>query len=139
MGTHQQLRAHPLPLIVAFCLLACIAIAHVTLGVPIRASDSVVTVLATDVGLWTQPDTLASMVSVNFTINGNPVQSIVYVSGEVPVLEADVPGMDGTTRWTRVSYSGYIGPDNGGVSFAVTGYLRNDLISVPHPPGMSAP
>ena len=48
--------------------------------------------------------------TVSFTINGNPIQTIVYVTGEVPVLETDVRGVDGKTRWTRVRYSGHAGP-----------------------------
>ncbi len=66
------------------------------------------------------------------------IQTSVYVSGEVPVLEANIRGADGTTRWTRVTYSGHAGPLDTGTSFTVTGYLRNDLISAPHAPGAPA-
>lgn len=104
----------------------------------IPASGLVVTVLATDVPLWRGPDTLSGNISVSFTLNGNPVQTVVYVSGEVPVLEANVPGVDGKTRWTRVRYSGHVGPLENGISFTVTGYLRNDLISAPHAPAAPA-
>jgi hypothetical protein len=103
-------------------------------GTPRSTGGTFVTVLATDVALWERPDTLASKVSVSFTINGKPTQTIVYVSGDVPVLEADVIGADGKTRWTRVSVSGHAGPQESSVAFTVTGYLRNDLISAPHPP-----
>lgn len=98
----------------------------------------VVTVLATDVALWNRPDNLSGNVTVSFTINGNPVQTAVYVTGDLPILEANIPGQDGTTRWTRVRYSGHAGPQDTGTSFDVTGYVRNDLVSAPHPPGAPA-
>jgi len=97
-----------------------------------------VTVLATDVGLWQGPDTFSGNVAVTFTVNGNTIQTVVYVTGEVPVLEANVIGTDGKTQWTRVQYSGHAGPLETGTSFTVTGYLRNDLISAPHAPGAPA-
>ena len=102
------------------------------------ASGLVVTVLATDVALWQAPDTRSGNVTVSFSLNGATIETSVYVSGEVPVLEAEVVGADGTTRWTRVQYSGYAGPLVGGTSFTVTGYLRNDLVSAPHTPGAPA-
>jgi hypothetical protein len=102
------------------------------------ANGLVVTVLATDVGLWQGPDTQSGNVHVSFAINGNTIQTIVYVSGEVPVLEANILGTDGKTRWTPLQYSGYAGPLDGGTSFTVTGYLRNDFISAPHAPGAPA-
>ncbi len=104
-----------------------------TASVP--TSGLVVTVLATDVALWQAPDTLSGNVTVAFTFNGNRIQTSVYVSGEVPVLETNVVGVDGATRWTHVLYSGHVGPLENGTSFTVTGYLRNDLISAPHASG----
>jgi hypothetical protein len=103
--------------------------------VPAPTGGLVVTVLATDVALWQTPDMRSSHVSVSFTINGNPAQTSVYVSGDLPVLETNIAGADGTSRWTRVAYSGRVGPTEGGTAFTVTGYLRNDLISAPHAPG----
>lgn len=107
-----------------------------TASVPM--SGLVVTILATDVALWQAPDTRSGHVAVSFTINGNPIQTSVFVSGEVPVLETNIVGADGSSRWTRVMYSGYAGPLVGGTSFSVMGYLRNDLISTPHAPGAPA-
>ncbi|MGI8857263.1 MAG: hypothetical protein ACR2JW_16080 [Thermomicrobiales bacterium] len=103
-----------------------------TVSVPV--SGLVVTVLATDVALWRAPDTLSGNVTVSFMFNGNPIETSVYVSGELPVLETNIVGVDGTTRWTRVLYSGHVGPLESGTSFVVMGYLRNDLISAPHAP-----
>ena len=97
------------------------------------ASGLVITVLATDVALKEAPDDRASSVSASFTINGNVITTMVYVSGELPVLETNVIGANGV-RWTRVRYHGHLGPLAGGVDVDTTGYLRNDLISAPHAP-----
>lgn len=102
------------------------------------AGGLVVTVFATDVALWNRPDNLSGNVAVSFTINGNPVQTAIYVSGELPVLDANILGTDGKTRWTHVRYSGHAGPQDTGTSFDVTGYVRNDLVSAPHAPGAPA-
>lgn len=161
-GPHRLARRRPLAWIAPLCILACTLIACTTTaptgtsradaptatalsGTPSTAplastpaNGLVVTVLATDVGLWQGPDTHSGNVSVAFTVNGNTIQTVVYVSGEVPVLGANVIGVDGKTRWTRVQYSGHTGPLVGGTSFTVTGYLRNDLVSAPHAPGAPA-
>lgn len=102
------------------------------------ASGLVVTVLATDVALKEAPDDRASSVSASFTINGNVINTMVYVSGELPVLETNVIGVNGGTRWTRVHYRDHLGPLPGGVDVDTTGYVRNDLVSAPHAPGAPA-
>jgi hypothetical protein len=97
--------------------------------------DLVVTVLATDVTLKEEPDNQSSSVNATFTINGKVVSTMIYVSGELPVLDANVIGVDGVTRWTHVRYRGHLGPLDGGTELDVTGYVRNDLVSAPHRPG----
>ncbi len=44
-----------------------------TPALPTPVAGLVVTVLATDVGLWRQPDTRGGNVTVSFTVNGNPI------------------------------------------------------------------
>jgi hypothetical protein len=83
------------------------------------------------------PDDHASSVSATFTIGGNTINTMVYVSGELPVLETNVIGANGV-RWTRVHYREHIGPLNGGVDVDSDGYVRNDLVSAPHAPGAPA-
>ena len=97
--------------------------------------ELVVTVLATDVTLKEGPDNRSSSVNATFTINGKVVSTMIYVSGELPVLDANVIGVDGVTRWTRVRYRGHLGPLDGGTDLDVTGYVRNDLVREPHRPG----
>ena len=97
--------------------------------------ELVVTVLATDVALKEGPDNRSSSMNATFTINGKVVSTMIYVSGELPVLEANVTGVDGVTRWTHVRYRGHLGPLDGGTDVDVTGYVRNDLVSAPHRPG----
>jgi hypothetical protein len=97
--------------------------------------DLVVTVLATDVALKQEPDNRSSSVNATFTMNGKPVSTMIYVSGELPVVDANVIGVDGVTRWTHVRYRGHLGPLDGGTDVDVTGYVRNDLVSAPHKPG----
>jgi hypothetical protein len=99
------------------------------------AGELVVTVLATDVTLKEGPDNQSSSVNATFTINGKVVTTMIYVSGELPVLDANVIGVDGVTQWTRVRYRGHLGPLDGGTDVDVTGYARNDLVSAPHRPG----
>jgi hypothetical protein len=101
---------------------------------PTATGGLVVTVLATDVPLKTAPDDRAGSVSATFTVNGNQVTTIVYVSGELAVLNANVTGADGVTRWTQVRYRGQIGPLGGQVDLDVTGYVRSDLVSALHAP-----
>jgi hypothetical protein len=102
------------------------------------AGALVVTVLATDVTLKESPDDRSPSVGATFTVNGNTIRTIVAVNGDLPVLETDVVGVDGRTRWTRVRYQGRAGPRDGGTDIDTTGYLRNDLISAPHAPGAPA-
>ena len=97
--------------------------------------ELVVTVLATDVALKEGPDNQSSSVNATFTVNGKGVSTVIYVSGELPVLDANVVGVDGVTRWTHVRYRGHLGPLDGGTDLDVTGYVRNDLVSAPHRPG----
>ena len=97
--------------------------------------ELVVTVLATDVALKEGPDNRSSSVNATFTINGKVVDTMIYVSGELPVVDANVIGVDGVTRWTQVRYRGHLGPLDGGTDVDVTGYVRNDLVSAPHRPG----
>jgi hypothetical protein len=99
------------------------------------AGELVVSVLATDVALKEGPDDRSSTVNATFTINGKVVNTMIYVSGELPVLDANVIGVDGVTRWTHVRYRGRLGPLDGGTDVDVTGYVRNDLVSAPHRPG----
>jgi hypothetical protein len=105
--------------------------------VPVETTvgELVVTVLATDVTLKEGPDNQSSSVNATFTINGKDVSTMIYVSGELPVLDANVIGVDGVTRWTHVRYRGHLGPLDGGTDVDVTGYVRNDLVSAPHRPG----
>ena len=98
----------------------------------LRPGELVVTVLATDVTLKEGPDNRSSNVTTTFTINGKVVSTWIYVSGELPVLDANVIGVDGVTRWTYVRYRGHLGPLDGGTDLDVTGYVRNDLVSAPH-------
>jgi hypothetical protein len=98
----------------------------------------VVTVLATDVTLKEAPDDRSPSVGATFTVNGRAISTTLSVSGDLPVLETDVVGVDGRTRWTRVRYQGWVGPQDGGTDVDTTGYLRNDLISAPHAPGAPA-
>jgi hypothetical protein len=105
---------------------------------PIPVGPLVVTVLATDLTLMTAPDDRSSSASARFTDNGRTIGTILYVSGDLPVLETDVVGVDGRTRWTRVRYQRHVGPQDGGTDVDTTGYLRNDLISAPHAPGTPA-
>jgi hypothetical protein len=97
--------------------------------------ELVVTVLATDVALKERPDNQSTSVNATFTINGKVVSTMIYVSGELPVLDVNVIGVDGITRWTHVRYRGHLGPIDGGTDVDVTGYVRNDLVSAPHRPG----
>jgi hypothetical protein len=96
------------------------------------AGELAVTVLATDVALKEGPDDRSSIVNATFTINGKAVSTVIYVSGDLPVLNANVIGVDGVTRWTHVRYRGHLGPPDGGTDVDVTGYVRNDLVSAPH-------
>ena len=98
----------------------------------LRPGELVVTVLATDVTLKEGPDNRSSNLTTTFTINGKVVSTWIYVSGELPVLDANVIGVDGVTRWTYVRYRGHLGPLDGGTDLDVTGYVRNDLVSAPH-------
>ena len=45
---------------------------------------------------------------------------------EAPVIEPNVAGADGSSRWVRVSYDGQ------------SGYLRSDLVGPPHAPTLTA-
>jgi hypothetical protein len=105
--------------------------------VPVNTTvgELVVTVLATDATLKEGPDNQSPSVNATFTINGKVVSTMIYVSGELPVLDANVIGVDGVTRWTHLRYRGHLGPLDGGTDVDVTGYVRNDLVSAPHRPG----
>ncbi|MCA1667369.1 MAG: SH3 domain-containing protein [Thermomicrobia bacterium] len=58
--------------------------------------------------------------------NGQVVTTLDY-GAEAPVLEANVPGADGTSKWFRVSYAGK------------TGYIRSDLVTGPQAPSPPQP
>jgi hypothetical protein len=76
----------------------------------------VVKVTASDgVNLRDKPDT-----------NGQIVAKVDY-GAELPMLEANVPGADGTSKWFRVSYQGK------------TAFIRDDLASGPQAPSPPQP
>lgn len=52
---------------------------------------------------------------------------ILDYGAEAQVLESNVPGADGTSKWFRVSYAGK------------TGFIRSDLVSGPQAPSSSPP
>ncbi len=120
--------------LVPLCLLPCTAIGCTAPLAPTVPESRVVTVRATDVTLKEAPGNSAPSVGASFTYNGNVITTVVHVSGDLPVIETDVTGTDGATRWTRVRYRGHIGPTEGGVTLNTTGYVRNDLVSAPHLP-----
>lgn len=79
-------------------------------------ATQVVKVTASDgVNLRDKPDT-----------NGQIVAMADY-GAELPMLEANVPGADGTSKWYRVSYEGK------------TAFIRDDLVSGPQAPSPPQP
>jgi hypothetical protein len=122
------------PLAILFLVMGGCASAAKVVAEP-TPGELVVTVLATDVTLKEAPDNRSSSVNATFTVNGKGVSTVIYVNGELPVLDANVVGVDGVTRWTHVRYRGHLGPLDGGTDLDVTGYVRNDLVSAPHRPG----
>ena len=79
-------------------------------------ATQVVKVTASDgVNLRDKPDT-----------NGQIVAKVDYGT-ELPMLEANVPGADGTSKWFRVSYEGK------------TAFIRDDLVSGPQAPSPPQP
>ncbi|MDQ2785797.1 MAG: SH3 domain-containing protein [Chloroflexota bacterium] len=83
---------------------------------PPSATTQVVKVTAdSGVNLRDKPDT-----------NGQVVATADY-GAELPVLEANVPGADGTSKWFRVSYQGK------------TGFIRSDLVTGPQAPSPPQP
>ncbi len=83
---------------------------------PSSAATQVVKVTAdSGVNLRDKPDT-----------NGQVVVTADYGT-ELPVLEANVPGADGTSKWFRVSFEGK------------TGFIRSDLVTGPQAPSPPKP
>ncbi|MHB8646971.1 MAG: SH3 domain-containing protein [Thermomicrobiales bacterium] len=83
---------------------------------PSSAATQVVKVTATDGAfLRDKPDT-----------SGQVVATLDYGT-EAPVLESNVPGADGTSKWFRVSFAGK------------TGFIRNDVVSGPQAPSPPQP
>lgn len=79
-------------------------------------TTQVVKVTASDgVNLRDKPDT-----------NGQIVGKADY-GAELPMLEANVPGADGTSKWFRVSFEGK------------TAFIRDDLVSGPQAPSPPQP
>ena len=79
-------------------------------------TTQVVKVTASDgVNLRDKPDT-----------NGQIVAKVDY-GAELPMLEANVPGADGTSKWFRISYQGK------------TAFIRDDLVSGPQAPSPPLP
>lgn len=83
---------------------------------PSSAATQVVKVTADDgANLRDKPDT-----------NGQVVTKADYGT-EIPLLEANVPGADGTSKWFRVSFQGK------------TGFIRSDLATGPQAPSPPRP
>ncbi len=83
---------------------------------PSSTATQVVKVTAdSGVNLRDKPDT-----------NGQVVATADYGT-ELPVLEANVPGADGTSKWFRVSFAGK------------TGFIRSDLVTGPQAPSPPRP
>lgn len=83
---------------------------------PPSATTQVVKVTAdSGVNLRDKPDT-----------NGQVIATADY-GAELPVLEANVPGADGTSKWFRVSFEGK------------TGFIRSDLVTGPQAPSPPKP
>lgn len=58
--------------------------------------------------------------------NGQVIATLDYGT-EVPVLESNVPGADGASKWFRVTFGGK------------TGFIRDDLVTGPQAPSPSQP
>jgi len=83
---------------------------------PPSAATQVVKVTASDgANLRDKPDT-----------NGQVVANADY-GAELPMLEANVPGADGASKWFRVSFAGK------------TGFIRSDLVTGPQAPSPPQP
>jgi len=83
---------------------------------PPAASEQVVTVTASNgIRIRSKPSTDADAVAE------------VGDGNELTVIEADVPGSDGSSRWIRVRYAGK------------DGYVRSDLVGTEHAPSSTKP
>lgn len=90
--------------------------AAAAIPIPTAASSQVVKVTADDgANVRDKPDT-----------NGAVVAKLDF-GAEPPVLEANVAGADGASKWVRVSVAG------------TTGYIRSDLVTAPQAPSPTQP
>ncbi len=92
------------------------AAAPATAAAPSSAASQVVKVTADDgANMRDKPDT-----------NGQVVAKLDY-GAEAPVLETDVAGADGASKWVHVSYQGKMG------------FIRSDLVTGPQAPSPPQP